>query len=235
MDSLYEKKNHALSAVNDLMMVINSLDSCDNTVIDELNKKNETLNQMNKKLISEIALKDTEMSNMQKTIADHQGHLDELTSVKEEENKFGMLKAKDKEISNLNKEISNLNKENSALKKELEGVNSKLELMSNDNTVSCEMTDVVEETPVEISVEETSVEKTEETPVEGEEEEEEEEDKDPEPDNIEFVKKKIKGVYYGVEKGNPDSKIYALLDDGDVSDVVVGEMTNGKKKLFPVQ
>ena len=233
MDSLHEKKNNALSAVNELMMVINSLDSCDNTVIDELNKKNETLNQMNKKLISEIALKDTKMSNMQKTIADHQGQLDELTSVKEEENKFGMLKAKDKEISNLNKEISNLNKENAALKKELESVNSKLELMSNDNTVSCEMTDVVEETPVEISVEETTVEKTEETPVEGEGEGEE--DKDPEPDNIEFVKKKIKGVYYGVEKGNPDSKIYALLDDGDVSDVVVGEMTNGKKKLYPVQ
>ena len=227
MESLYDKKNNALSAINELMMVITNVESCDNTVIDELNKKNETLNQMNKKLISEIDLKDKEMSNMQKTISDHQGQLDDLTSVKEEENKFGMLKAKDKEISNLNKEISNLNKENAALKKELESVNSKLELMSNDNTVSCEMTDVVEETPVE----DTSISQTGETPVkETPIKEEKENEEDPGPDNIEFVKKKIKGVYYGVEKGNPNSKIYALLDDGDVGGVV-GEL-NGKKKTF---
>ena len=44
MDSLYEKKNCALSAVNELMSVITNLDSVDNGVIDELNKKNETLN-----------------------------------------------------------------------------------------------------------------------------------------------------------------------------------------------
>ncbi len=228
MDSLYEKKNNALSAINDLMLVITNLESDDNSVIDELNKKNETLNQMNKKLISEIALKDTEMSNMQKIIDDHKSQLIELNTVKEEENKFGMLKAKDKEISNLNKEIS-------VLKKELESVNSKLELMSNDNTVSCELSEVVsnnpsqsEETPKEETVEKNKVEETpiEETPIEETPVEEESDS-----DNIEYTRKKIKGVYYCVEKDNPNSKIYALLDDGDVGDVV-GQMTNGKKKLY---
>ena len=128
MDSLYEKKKCALSAVNELMLVITNLDSVDNGVIDELNKKNETLNQMNNKLISEISVKDTDISIMQKTIDDYQGHLEELTSVKEEENKFGMLKAKDKEISNLNKEIT-------SLKKELDQANYKLELINEEESI----------------------------------------------------------------------------------------------------
>ena len=40
-----------------------------------------------------------------KTICDYEKQLKSLNEVKEEENKFGMLKAKDQEISNLNKEI----------------------------------------------------------------------------------------------------------------------------------
>ena len=235
MDSLYEKKNCALAAVNELMLVITNLDSVDNGVIDELNKKNETLNQMNKKLINEISVKDTEMSIMQKTIDDHQGHLDELTSVKEEENKFGMLKAKDKEISNLNKVID-------TLKKELDQANSKLELMSNDNTVSCELVDESQINEDDEKRDEKEVDDEKEDVDEKEvndekKEDDESSDNDSDKDIPEYVSKKIKGVMYAVEKDNPDSKIYALLDDGDVGDVV-GQMKNGKvkdKKHFPVQ
>ena len=135
MNALFDQKNITVSAVNDLLLVLTNLDTDDNNVIDELNKKNECLNQMNKKLINEIAEKDK--------------HILELSEVKEEENKFGMIKAKDKEISNLAKEIE-------SLKKELEQANSKLEVMSGDNSVSCEMDDV-EETPVESSVNHPSI------------------------------------------------------------------------------
>ena len=222
MDSLYEKKNRALDAVNDLMLVITNLESDDNSVIDELNKKNECLNQMNKQLISEIAEKDKHMSIQQQTITDYEGHIQELSKVKEEENKFGMLKAVDKENSNLNKEIE-------SLKKELEQANSKLEVMSGDNSVSCEMNDVVEDTPV-VEEEEEEEEEEETTVVkeDGEDEKEEEDDSD----GVVYVSKKINKVKYYVEKDNPNSKIYKILDDGDVGGEV-GEIINGKKKLYP--
>ena len=64
-----------------------------------------------------LDVKDDHINIMQKTIDDHAEDIDNLTkeigelkSVKEEENKFGMLKAKDKEISDLNKEIQSLKK-----------------------------------------------------------------------------------------------------------------------------
>ena len=63
------------------------------------------------------------------------------------------------------------------------------------------------------------------------EEEESEESSDDEP---EYVTKKIKGKKYAIEKDNPNSKIYELLEDGDIGEVV-GEMINGKKKLYPTQ
>ena len=234
MDSLYEKKNCALSAVNELMLVITNLDSVDNGVIDELNKKNETLNQMNNKLISEISVKDKDMSIMQKTIDDYQGHLEELTSVKEEENKFGMLKAKDKEISNLNKEIT-------SLKKELDQANYKLELINEEesNQVSCEL---VDDTNVDSNINEDDEKRDDEKEIDEKEIDDKKEDIDETPvddevsdndsdkDIPEYVSKKIKGVKYVVEKNNPKSKIYTLLDDGDVGDIV-GEL-DGKKKIF---
>ena len=200
MDKLYDQTKITIASIHDLLLVISEQESGDNSVIDELNKKNESLNQVNKKLLSEIAEKDK--------------YITELSEAKEEENKFGMLKAKDKEISNLTKEID-------SLKKDLEQANSKLEVMSADNSVSCEMDDV-EETPVE----ETPVEETpiEETPVE--------EDNDSEPDDeIEYVTKKINKIRYYVEKDNPNSKIYKILDDKDVGEEV-GELINGKKKMY---
>ena len=205
MDKLYDQTKITIASIHDLLLVISEQESGDNSVIDELNKKNESLNQVNKKLLSEIAEKDK--------------YITELSEAKEEENKFGMLKAKDKEISNLTKEID-------SLKKDLEQANSKLEVMSADNSVSCEMDDV-EETPVEETpVEETPVEETpiEETPVE--------EDNDSEPDDeIEYVTKKINKIRYYVEKDNPNSKIYKILDDKDVGEEV-GELINGKKKMY---
>jgi predicted RNase H-like nuclease (RuvC/YqgF family) len=214
MNALFDQKNITVSAVNDLLLVLTNLETCDNDVINELNKKNESLNQMNKKLINEISEKDK--------------HILELSEVKEEENKFGMIKAKDKEISNLSKEIK-------SLKKELEQANSKLELMSGDNSVSCEMDDV-QETPVEDSstpVEETPIEETpvedsstpiEETPVE-------EEEDDDGSDDIEYVIKKHKKVRYYVVKDDENSKMYEILGNGDVGDEV-GELKDGKKVLY---
>ena len=234
MDSFYDKKRCAEKSINDLLECLVNLETGDNSVIDELNKKNETINQMNKKLIKEIEEKDSHINIMQKTIDDHANDIDNLTkeigelkSVKEEGNKFDMLKAKDKEISNLNKEII-------SLKKELEQANSKISLLESDeNNIDCE---VVEDEPVPTPVEEESVEEEPEptpieeepepTPVEDDDEEEESSDEDV----PKFVTKKIKGVVYAIEKDNPNSKIYELLEDGDVGEVV-GEI-KGKKKII---
>ena len=54
MDSFYDKKRTAEKSINDLLECLTNLETGDNSVIDELNKKNETLNQMNKKLLNEI-------------------------------------------------------------------------------------------------------------------------------------------------------------------------------------
>jgi chromosome segregation ATPase len=225
MDSFYDKKRCAEKSINDLLECLVNLETGDNNVIDELNKKNEIINQMNKKLIKEMEEKDNHINIMQKTIDDHANNIDNLTkeidelkSVKEEENKFAMLKAKDKEISNLNKEII-------SLKKELEQANSKISLLeSEENNIDCE---VVEDEPEPTPVEEEPVEdEPEPTPVEDEPEEDEESSDEDVP---KFVTKKIKGVVYAIEKDNPNSKIYEFVD-GDVGKVV-GEI-KGKKKII---
>ena len=247
---IINKKNAVTQSVNELLKSLNDIDTESNSVADELNKKNEMMNQMNKKLISEISDKDKLINVQQKSICDYEKQITSFIPVKEEEeNKFGMVKAQAKEITNLTQTIT-------SLRKELEQVNSKLEVLSsNDNNVSCEIIDLVEE---EVKVEEVKVEEVEryileraEVEVEVEkvkvEEEEvivnkvedevvvnkvEEEvvDSDESVD-IEYVTKKIKNVRYFVEKGNPNSKIYSILDDGDVGDIV-GEIKDGKKKIY---
>jgi len=135
-----------------------------------------------------------------------------VNEVKEEEgNKFGMLKAKDKEVNNLNKTVE-------SLKKELELVNSKLEMVTTTNNITCEVVD----NPVEESVSDP-VEESVEDPVDVENDTESDEE-------ISYVTIKHKKLKYYVEKDNPNSKMYAILPDGDVGEEV-GEMKDGKKKL----
>ena len=277
MESLHEKKQYAVEAINDLLLVVNNLESEDSGFIDELNKKNECINQMNKKLISEISEKDKLISVQHNTISDYEKQINAFSKVKEEENKFAILKAKDKENSNLNKEIL-------SLKKELEQVNSKLELISGNNIISCEVEDVEESTTdnideelsvpvneestiskavvkdveveryileraeVEVEVEKVKVEEeveVEKVKVEEEvvvkdvvkgvvkdvEVEEGEEEGEEELSDIVWVSKKYKGNRYYVEKDNPNSKMYEMLE-GELVGEEVGEMINGKKKLY---
>jgi hypothetical protein len=132
-----------------------------------------------------------------------------VNEVKEEEgNKFGMLKAKDKEVNNLNKTVE-------SLKKELELVNSKLEMVTTTNNITCEVVDNSVEDTVEESELKTVID------VENDTESDEE---------ISYVTIKHKKLKYYVEKDNPNSKMYTILPDGDVGEEV-GEMKDGKKKL----
>ena len=214
MDILNEMKNNIVVSTNALMVHMRDMDSESNGAVDELNKKNETLNQMNKKLIIEMAEKDQKLSDQLQTIMKHEGHVKELSQVKEEENKFGMIKAKDKEISNLVKE-------NGHLKKELDQLKSKIDLMNSGN-VDCEVTDTVDDT----------VDKEEDTEAKDTEEEQVNQPSGSESDDdVEYVIKKHKKVRYYVVKGDENSKMYEILDNGDVGDEV-GELKDGKKVLY---
>jgi len=228
MDTLNEMKNNVVASTNALMLYMTEMESESNGAVDELNKKNETLNKMNKKLITEIAEKDEKLSNQLQTIIQHEENIKELSNVKEEENKFGMLKAKDKEISNLVKE-------NEHLKKEVEQLKSKIELMNSDNTVECEVTDTVDDTSNDTSND--TVDDTSNDSVDDKEAQDTEEEKVDQPsesesdDDVEYVIKKHKKVKYYVVKGDENSKMYEILDNGDVGDEV-GELNNGKKILY---
>ena len=220
MDTLNEMKNNVVASTNALMLYMTEMESESNGAVDELNKKNETLNKMNKKLITEIAEKDEKLSNQLQTIMQHEENIKELSNVKEEENKFGMLKAKDKEISNLVKE-------NEHLKKEVEQLKSKIELMNSDNTVDCEVTDTVDDTSndtVDDTVDDKEAQDTEEEKVDQPSESESD-------DDVEYVIKKHKKIKYYVVKDDENSKMYEILDNGDVGDEV-GELNNGKKILY---
>jgi len=228
MDTLNEMKNNVVASTNALMLYMTEMEIDSNGTVDELNKKNETLNKMNKKLITEIAEKDEKLSNQLQTIMQHEENIKELSNVKEEENKFGMLKAKDKEISNLVKE-------NEHLKKEVEQLKSKIELMNSDNTVECEVTDTVDDTSNDTSND--TVDDTSNDSVDDKEAQDTEEEKVDQPsesesdDDVEYVIKKHKKVKYYVVKGDENSKMYEILDNGDVGDEV-GELNNGKKILY---
>jgi hypothetical protein len=222
MDTLNEMKNNIVVSTNALMVHMRDMDSESNDAINELNKKNETLNQMNKKLIIEIAEKDHKLSDQLQTIMKHEDHVKELSQVKEEENKFGMIKAKDKEISNLVKE-------NEHLKKELDQLKSKIDLMNSGN-VECEVTDN-DDNNVDDNVDDT-VDKEEETEAKDTEEEQVNQSSGSESDDdVEYVIKKHKKVRYYVVKGDENSKMYEILDNDDVGDEV-GELKDGKKVLY---
>mgnify|MGYP000238702820 CR=1 FL=1 len=232
---IINKKNAVTQSVNELLKSLNEIDIETGCAVEELNNKNKILNQMNKKLINEISDKDKLINIQQHSISDYEKQITSFIPVKEEEdeNKFGMVKAQAKEITNLTNTIT-------SLRKELEQVNSKLEVLSsNDNNVSCEVIDLVEEevNKVEDEVEEVVVNKVEEVIVNKVEDEvvvnkvEEEVVDSDESVDIEYVTKKIKNVRYFVEKDNPNSKIFSILDDGDVGDIV-GEIKDGKKKIY---
>jgi len=237
---IINKKNAVTESVNELLKSLNDIDTESNSVSDELNKKNEILNQMNKKLINEISDKDKLINVQQKSICDYEKQITSFIPVKEE-NKFGMVKAQAKEITNLTNTIT-------ILRKELEQVNSKLEVLSsNANNVSCEVIDLVEEEKVkEVKEEvleevdevkeEVVKEVKEEVVKEVKEEVLEEVKKVEEVDSdesvdIDYITKKIKHVRYYVEKGNPNSKIYSILDNGEPGEIV-GEIKDGKKKIY---
>ena len=222
MDKIIEKKSNVDKAVHELLCVWTEIESYNysdidklnkqfNLSIDELNKKNDILNKANMKLIDEINLKDKIIITDKKTIYDYEKQINSLNEVKEEDNKFGMLKAKDKEVNNLNKIVE-------SLKKELELVNSKLEMVTTTN-VTCEVVDPVDE-PVEESVED---------PVD-EQDVENDTESDGDPDYTAIIHKKIK---YYIDKGNPNSKMYTILPDGDVGKEV-GCLKDGKKKLYKI-
>jgi len=214
MDNIIEKKSNAIDSINGLLSALCNFEVYDNGIIYELNKKNDILNKANMKLIDEITTKDKIISIDKKTICDYEKQINSLcvNEVKEEEgNKFGMLKAKDKEVNNLNKTVE-------SLKKELELVNSKLEMVTTTNNITCEVVD----NPVEESVSDP-VEESVEDPVDVENDTESDEE-------ISYVTIKHKKLKYYVEKDNPNSKMYAILPDGDVGEEV-GEMKDGKKKL----
>ena len=210
MDNIIEKKSNAIDSINGLLSALCNFEVYDNGIIYELNKKNDILNKANMKLIDEINAKDKIIKTDKKTICDYEKQINSLcvNEVKEEEgNKFGMLKAKDKEVNNLNKTVE-------SLKKELELVNSKLEMVTTTNNITCEVVD----NPVEESVSDPV-----EDPVDVENDTESDEE-------ISYVTIKHKKLKYYVEKDNPNSKMYTILPDGDVGEEV-GEMKDGKKKL----
>jgi len=214
MDNIIEKKSNAIDSINGLLSALCNFEVYDNGIIYELNKKNDILNKANMKLIDEINAKDKIINTDKKIICDYEKQINSLcvNEVKEEEgNKFGMLKAKDKEVNNLNKTVE-------SLKKELELVNSKLEMVTTTNNITCEVVD----NPVEESVSDP-VEESVEDPVDVENDTESDEE-------ISYVTIKHKKLKYYVEKDNPNSKMYAILPDGDVGEEV-GEMKDGKKKL----
>ena len=213
MDKIIDKKSNVDNAINELLNVLGDMDTSDNGAIHELNKKNDILNKTNMKLIDEIHAKDKIISTDKKTICDYEKQLNSLNEVKEEDNKFGMLKAKDKEVNNLNKIVE-------SLKKELELVNSKLEMVTTTNNVTCEVVD----NPVEESVEESVEDPVDEQDVENDTE------SDGDPDYTAIIHKKIK---YYIDKGNPNSKMYTILPDGDVGKEV-GCLKDGKKKLYKI-
>ena len=211
MDNIIDKKSNAIDSINGLLSALCNFEVYDNGIIYELNKKNDILNKANMKLIDEITTKDKIISTDKKTICDYEKQINSLcvNEVKEEEgNKFGMLKAKDKEVNNLNKTVA-------SLKKELELVNSKLEMVTTTNNITCEVVDNSVEDTVEESELKTVID------VENDTESDEE---------ISYVTIKHKKLKYYVEKDNPNSKMYTILPDGDVGEEV-GEMKDGKKKL----
>jgi len=141
MDDLISVKSDLNKNINDILSIINNLDLKDNSIIQELTNKNKILNEANIKFLEEIKEKDKILCMNQKTICDYEKQIINLNEIKEEENKFTMLKAKDKEIHEQNKTID-------SLKKEIITLKNKLEIVS-DKNLKCEITENNEDTDVE--------------------------------------------------------------------------------------
>ena len=139
MNNLISVKSDLNKNINDILSIINNLDLKDNSIIQELTNKNKILNEANIKFLEEIKEKDKILCMNQKTICDYEKQINNLNEIKEEENKFTMVKAKDKEIHEQNKTIDSLKKEIISLKNKLEVVsekNLKCEITENNDDVS---------------------------------------------------------------------------------------------------
>ena len=136
MDDLISVKSDLNKNINDILSIINNLDLKDNSIIQELTNKNKILNEANIKFLEEIKEKDKILCMNQKTICDYEKQINNLNEVKEEENKFTMVKAKDKEIHEQNKIIDSLKKEITSLKN--------MNILSSKN-LKCEITEDVED------------------------------------------------------------------------------------------
>jgi len=133
MNNLISVKSDLNKNINDILSILNDIDLKDNLIIQELTNKNKILNEANIKFLEEIKEKDKILSMNQKTICDYEKQINNLNEVKEEENKFTMLKAKDKEIHEQNKTID-------SLKKEIITLKNKIEVVSEKN-LKCELTE----------------------------------------------------------------------------------------------
>lgn len=136
MDNLISVKSDLNKNINDILSIINNLDLKDNSLIQELTNKNKILNEANIKFLEEIKEKDKILCMNQKTMCDYEKQINNLNEVKEEENKFTMLKAKDKEIHEQNKTINSLKKEITFLKN--------MNILSS-KTLKCEIIEDVED------------------------------------------------------------------------------------------
>ena len=136
MDNLISVKSDLNKNINDILSIINNLDLKDNSLIQELTNKNKILNEANIKFLEEIKEKDKILGINQKTMCDYEKQINNLNEVKEEENKFTMVKAKDKEIHEQNKIINSLKKEITFLKN--------MNILSS-KTLKCEIIEDVED------------------------------------------------------------------------------------------
>ena len=139
MNNLISVKSDLNKNINEILSILNDIDLKDNSIIQELTNKNKILNEANIKFLEEIKEKDKILGMNQKTICDYEKQINNLNEIKEEENKFTMVKAKDKEIHEQNKTIDSLKKEIISLKNKLEVVsekNLKCEITENNDDVS---------------------------------------------------------------------------------------------------
>jgi len=142
MNNLISVKSDLNKNINDILSILNDIDLKDNLIIQELTIRNKILNEANIKFLEEIKEKDKILGMNQKTICDYEKQINNLNEIKEEENKFTMLKAKDKEIHEQNKTIDSLKKEIITLKN--------MNILSSKN-LKCEITEDVEDVAPDIS------------------------------------------------------------------------------------
>ena len=143
MEQIIDKKGVLNDTMNDILSILNNIDIKDNGSINDLNEKNDILNKTNMKLIFEIQEKDKVISMNNKTIHDYETQINSLISSfkenDEEENKFTMLKAKDKDLHEKNESIKRLEKELNQLKNKLDitsDKNIKINIEENNETTN---------------------------------------------------------------------------------------------------